>query len=159
MSKHKLTRYEVDDLVYARKIAAKTKSLGVAGELPMLIDLRRVDSPKMDISLLFEARTPRTPLPGVPSVKRPSASLMWRGSRIRGIDWTIKHEVTRYGVLTGEIIRGWHEHYWTNGDESKSIREPNPSPRNSDMSALIAWCCANWNIEGIEVALELFNED
>jgi hypothetical protein len=159
MSKHVLTRYAVEDLAQARKIAGKTRSQGTAGDLPMLIDLRRIDSPTIDLSLSFETRTPRRPLPGVPSVKRPSASLMWKGNRIRGIDWTIKHEVIQYGVPTGEVIRGWHEHYWTDEDESKAIREPNPPPKNEDMSALITWCCANWNIEGIQKSLELFNEN
>lgn len=159
MSKHPLTRYAVEELVQVRKVAGRTRSLGVVGELPMRIDLRRVDSPTIDIGLLFETRTPRQPLPGVPSVKRPSASLMWHGHRVRGIDWTIKHEVIRYGVPTGEIIRGWHEHYWTEEDEGKSIREPNPSPKNEDMTALIVWCCANWNIEGIQESVGLFNEN
>ena len=157
MSKHPLTRYAVEDLVQVRKIAGKTRSLGVVGELPFLLDIRRVDSPTVDLSLIFEARTPRRPLPGVPSVKRPSASLMWKGNRIRGIDWTIKHEVVRYGVPTGEVIRGWHEHYWTDEDDSKSIREPKPLPKNEDMNALIAWCCANWNIEGIQKSVGLFD--
>jgi hypothetical protein len=159
MSKHPLTRYAVEDLMLARKVAGRTKFPGVVGELPMLIDIRRVDSPAIDLSLVFETRTPRRPLPGVPSVKRPSASLVSKGNRIRGIDWTIKHEVIRYGVPTGDVIRGWHEHYWTDEDESTSIREPNPPPKNEDMSALITWCCANWNIEGIQKSLRLFNEN
>ncbi len=159
MSRHPLTRYAVEDLVQVRKVAGKPKSRGVVGELPMLIDIRRVDSPTVDLALVFETRTPRNPLPGVPSVRRPSASLVWKGNRIRGIDWTIKHEVVRYGVPTGEVIRGWHEHYWTDEDESKTIREPNPSPSNEDMSALILWCCANWKIEGIKKSLGLFNEN
>ena len=81
---------------------------------------------------------------------------MWHGQRIRGIDWTIKHEVTKNGVPDGNIIRGWHEHYWTEEDGAKAIRHPSPPPKNDDQAALITWCCKQWNIEGMQDTLRLF---
>jgi hypothetical protein len=150
-----ITRYTVDALVQARKIAGRTRSDG-RGANPLLVDIRRVDSPTIDLVLTFEAHRPTKSLPGVPDVRRPSASLLWHGKRIRGIDWTIKHEVIRNGLLTGEVIRNWHEHYWTDEDGSDSIREPNPSPRNEDLSSLIEWPCSQWNIEGIQESMRLF---
>ncbi len=155
MPKLAITRYAADELVQARKFAGKTKSV-MKDDSPLRIDIRRVDSPGIELQLFFEARSSWNALPGVPSVRRPSASLLWHQKRIRGIDWTIKHEVTRNGMPTNEVIRGWHEHYWTDEDGSDSIRVPNPTPRNKDVSALIDWCCKQWNIEGMETPLELF---
>ena len=149
-----LTRYAVEELVQTRKVAGKTTTQNLHEVL--LFGVRRVDSPLVELKLVFEARNPPSPPPGVPSVRRPSASLLWHRQRIRGIDWTIKHEVTRNGVPTGEVIRNWHEHYWTEEDGSKSIRIPNPIPRNEDRSSLITWCCKQWNIEGIPEPTRLF---
>jgi hypothetical protein len=158
MPKQPITRYTVDELVQCRKVAARTRSDGRKESLPLCIELRKADSPNIDIGLIFEVRTPRKALPGVPSVQRPSASLLSAGERIRGIDWTIKHEVTHNGVPTGVSVKGWHEHYWTDEDGSSSIREPNPLPKNQDVSALIEWCCKQWNIEGIEESMRLFDD-
>jgi hypothetical protein len=157
MSSPNVTRYAVDELVTARKIAGKVKGSGKAG-LPLVVTLFRADTPGFDLLLHFETQVPPPPPPGVASVRRPGASLFWHGERIRGIDWTIKHEVTLNGVPTGDFIRGWHEHYWTDADESASIRTPNPLPKNEDLSALITWCCRQWNIEGVKQTMGLFNE-
>ncbi len=81
---------------------------------------------------------------------------MWQGERIRGIDWTIKHDVLLDGVPTGTVIRGWHEHYWTESDGSDAIRTPIPPPKNEDLSALMTWCCKQWNIEGVPQTMRLF---
>jgi len=160
MSRPSLTRYSVDELVAAHKTVWKTlpvTDLGSRKDNPSIrLDLRRVDSPNIEIGLIFEAHSPRKPLPGVASVRRPSASLLWRGERVRGIDWTIKHEVIFDGVPTGEVIRGWHEHYWTDKDGTKSLRAPRSTPKNSDLSALISWCCSEWNIEDVPEPMRLF---
>jgi hypothetical protein len=148
MARPIFTRYEADALVQARKVAGKIRSVGHENS-PLLIDIRKVDSPDIALRLDFEARTPRKGLTGVADVRRPSASLIWMGRRIRGIDWTIKHEVTQKGVPTGEVVKGWHEHYWTDEDGSNSIRVPRPYPKNEDVSALINWCSTTWNITGI----------
>jgi hypothetical protein len=161
MPKQVITQYAVDELVDARKIAWKTRSVASGGSadkfVPLLVELCRADARNIEIGLLFEGRTPRKGLPGVPSVVRPSASLLWHGERIRGIDWTIKHEITKDGVPTGDAIRGWHEHYWTTADGCSSIRVPSPVPQNEDLSALITWCCKQWNIEGIQESMRLFS--
>jgi len=155
MPKHPILRYNADELVKARKIVGRMQWDG-RGEKPLRVDIRRTDSPEVAIQLYFEARTPGKGISGVADVRRPSASLLWTGKRIRGIDWTIKHEVTRNGVPTGEVIKGWHEHYWTDEDGSDSIREPKPCPRNQDVNALIDWCCKQWNIEGLPHTMRLF---
>ena len=158
MVKGSFTQYQADDLVQARKLAGRTSPVGNFPEkfLPVYIELHRTDAPSASIGLFLEMRKPRKLLPGVAPTQRPAASLMWHGERIRGIDWNIKHEVTRDGVPTGDVIRGWHEHYWTDADGCKSIREPKPIPKNEDIVALIVWCCKQWNIEGIQEPMRLF---
>lgn len=154
MTKVPTTPFLVDELVRARKIAGKTRALA-KGDQPLVIDVRRADAPGIDLTLTLQAFAREVRLSGVPSVARPSASLMWRGDRIRGIDWTIKHEVVRFGVPTGELIRGWHEHYWTAEDQQHSIRIPKPPLSNEDMPSLVSWACKQWNIEGVATPLRL----
>jgi hypothetical protein len=163
MPKHVVTRYDVDELVRARKIAGRTKlntlnsSDSKHTESALKVDLRRADSPTLDLTLEFYGRVNRMTLPGVATTQLPSASLIWHRKRIRGIDFKIRHDVVRNGLVT-DSIRGWHEHYWTDSDEDNAIREPNPPLRNWDLQAVIAWCSRQWNIEGIGETVRLFNE-
>jgi hypothetical protein len=153
MPKHVITLYEVYDLLDSKKVIGRKKS-----DDPLRYDVRRVDSPNVECGLVLEIRTPPKAPSGVPTVQKPSASLLLKNRRICGIDWTIKHEVTRNGVPTGEWIKGWHEHFWTIEDECSSIRAPASPPKNHDVAALIAWCCEHWNIEKIESSMRLFDE-
>lgn len=121
------------------------------------VPLRRKDSPAIDLVLEFNGRVKTKALTGVAPTRRPSAALIWHGKRIRGLDYTIIHEVLQDGVVVGSI-KGWHEHYWTDSDEDNSIREPNPPVKNFDLQAIIEWCSVNWNIEGIQLQSELFHE-
>ena len=158
MPQHVITRYTADELVHARKTAGKTRSIA-RREHPLVIDVRRAGSTTVDLKLSFQSFTRETGISGVPTGFRPNASLFWHGVRIRGIDWTIAHDVLWKGMPTGERIRGWHEHFWTDEDSSASIRSPQPSPsRNASVSQLITWACNQWNIEGVATSQELFNE-
>jgi hypothetical protein len=97
--KDPITRYAVDSLIQARKVAMKTKlntlfsSDANLHERCLKVDIRRVDSTPTDLSLEFYPRIKLGRLPGVASVQRPSASLLWRGKRIRGLDYFLKHDV------------------------------------------------------------------
>jgi hypothetical protein len=161
MPKDTVTQYNVDALIQARKVAMKTKvntlysSDSSIQERCLKVDIRRVDSTAVDLSLEFYPRVMMRELAGVLTVQRPSASLMWRGKRIRGIDHALKHEVLQDGVICG-YIKGWHEHYWTDADQDNNIREPNPPLRNFDLQSVIAWCCRNWNIENIDTQKGLY---
>jgi hypothetical protein len=155
MSSTPLTQYAVDELVRAKKVVQKIRNAGRGNE-PLIVDLCRADQSSKDMSIRLEGHRPTKSLSGIPDIRRPSASLIWRNQRIRGIDWTIKHEVVRNGIPTGESIRGWHEHYWTDEDRPHSIRVPRPPPKNEDLSALIEWCCKQWNIDGVEESMRLF---
>ena len=127
------------------------------GELLLRLEIRRRDSPNLDLVLEFKGRVKKSQLPGVASTQYPSASLIWRGKRIRCIDHAIVHEVVDHGLVVGRI-KGWHEHFWTKQDEDAAIRELNPPLRNYDIYAVIAWCTKQWNIDGIEQGMRLFSE-
>jgi hypothetical protein len=162
MAKDVVTQYNVDNLVQARKIAMKAKLNTLYSSDPTLnerclkVDIRRVDSTAVDLSLEFYPRVMVRELAGVRTIQRPSASLMWKGKRIRGLDHALKHEVVKDGVIQG-YIKGWHEHYWTDTDEDSTIREPSPSLRNIDLQSVIAWCCKNWNIENVDTQAGLYS--
>jgi len=163
MSREQITRYSVDSLVEARKVALRTKQNTLysgdpkQNEASLRIDIRKIDSPGIDLTLEFYGRIMRKSLAGVTVVQRPSAALIWHGKRIRGLDHNLKHETVENGIVTG-FIRGWHEHYWTDSDEDNAIREPNPQLKNCDMQAVIGWCSTQWNIEGIGETGGLFDE-
>lgn len=163
MAKSTITRYAVDALVDTRKFAFRIKKNTLdakepsGGELALLLEIRRRDSPSIDLVLEFKGRVKKASLPGVASTLYPSASLIWHGKRIRCLDHKIVHDVVENSLVTRRI-RGWHEHYWTEEDEDSAIREPNPPLKNHDLHAVIAWCSKQWNIEGIEERMELFDD-
>lgn len=163
MPRATITRYTVDDLVEARKTAFRMKQNTLDSrdpkhnELVLKVDIRRADSENIDLTLEFYGRVVKKPLSGVAPAQYPSASLLWHGKRIRGIDHTLKHPVVESGIIKGHI-RGWHEHYWTDADGDDAIREPNPPVKNFDVQAIIAWCSKQWNIEGVGETARLFNE-
>jgi hypothetical protein len=119
------------------------------------INLRRVDSTSVDLSLEFYSRIKTKGVTGVSVPHRPSASLIWRATRIRGLDYSLTHPVVKRGVPEGQI-KGWHEHYWTDEDEDASIRVPSPPLKNWDMQSIVSWCCKNWNIEGVDEQMGLY---
>jgi hypothetical protein len=161
MARIPITQYNVDALIQARKVAMKARVNTLHSPDPSLnerclrVDIRRKDSTSVDLSLEFYPRIMIRELAGVRTVQRPSASLMWQGKRIRGIDHSLKHDIVKDGVIVGSI-RGWHEHYWTDADEDRTIRTPNPTLQNYDLQAVMSWCCKNWNIENFGTQQELY---
>jgi hypothetical protein len=163
MPSEEITRYNIEALVRARKVAMKTKlntlyqfdPKGLLHERCLKVDLRRVDSPVADLGLEFYPRVKLKRLPGVASTNHPSAALMWKGKRIRGLDYKIRHDIVRNGLIEG-YIKGWHEHYWTDTDEDANIRDPNPPVKNGDLQSIISWACNVWNIEGIDTQAGLY---
>jgi hypothetical protein len=163
MAKPPITRYTVDALVNARKYAVRVKKNTLEskdpkhGELLMLFEIRRVDSPAVDLVLEFRGRVMKAALPGVASTLYPSASLIWYGQRIRCLDHKIVHDVKEDGIVCGRI-KGWHEHFWTDADGDDAVRPADPPVKNCDLHAIIAWCSKKWNIEGIQERGGLFDE-
>jgi hypothetical protein len=161
MPNDSVTNYNVEELVKTRKVAMNVKFNTLHSTDPTLtercmrVDVRRVDSTSVDLALDFYPRIMTRELAGVRTVQRPSASLMWHGKRIRGLDYATKHDVVTNGVIIGSI-KGWHEHYWTDLDEDNTIREPRPALQNTDLNSIIAWCAKNWNIENLGMQQGLF---
>jgi hypothetical protein len=150
MARIPITQYNVDALIQARKVAMKARVNTLHSPDPSLnerclrVDIRRKDSTSVDLSLEFYPRIMIRELAGVRTVQRPSASLMWQGKRIRGIDHSLKHDIVKDG------------HYWTDADEDRTIRTPNPTLQNYDLQAVMSWCCKNWNIENFGTQQELY---
>jgi hypothetical protein len=161
MPKEPITRYSADCLIQARKVAMRAKLNTLSSndanldEKCIKIDVRRIDSRSLDLTLEFYSRIKTRGLTGVASNSWPSASLMWRAKRIRGLDYSLTHPLVKNGFIEGEI-KGWHEHFWTDEDGDNSIRVPNPQVKNRDMQYIVAWCCDNWNIEGIDLQMGLY---
>jgi len=44
-------------------------------------------------------------------------------------------------------IKGWHEKVWTKSDGDKCIKDINNEIGNTDLTAMIKFCCDRWNIE------------
>jgi hypothetical protein len=161
MPKEPITRYSADCLIQARKVAMRTKLNTLSSndvnldEKCIKIDIRRADSTGIDLSLEFYSRIKTKGLTGVTASNWPSASLMWRARRIRGLDYSLTHPIVKNGVIEGQI-KGWHEHYWTDEDGDNSIREPSPQLKNWDMQSIISWCCKTWKIEGVDLQMGLY---
>lgn len=122
----RFTQYQVDELVAASKIAVKVlentlKPDNKGGKNPsektVKFAIRKKDSPTVDLVLVLSGRIKIKKLTGVASIHKPGVALIWHGKRIRGVDWRIKHDVIEDGIVTG-FIRGWHEHIWTDKDET-----------------------------------------
>jgi hypothetical protein len=162
MAHDTVTRYNVDALVAARKVASSPKlntmsaSGALLNERCLKVDIRRIDSPSVGISLEFYGRVMIRELAGVRTTQRPSAALIWHGKRIRGLDHSLKHDVVENGLITGSI-KGWHEHFWTDSDEDRRIRDANDSLQKQDLQSVISWCCKHWKIEGMTEQTGLFS--
>jgi hypothetical protein len=81
--------------------------------------------------------------------RRPGISLKWKGTRIRGVNWNIRHD----NLLNGEVIApiyGWHEKQYTEIDEDKHLVDINDEVKNADLRSIIQFCCDRWNIESPE---------
>jgi hypothetical protein len=128
-------------------IADNTKSKGPIQpfEKRFVCDIRFLDMPKKNVQLQFFARQEQA-ISGVLPRPRPGLSLLWRGVRIRGVNWALRHDSLRNGVPCG-YIKGWHEKVWTNSDGDKHIKDINSEVGNTDLTSMIKFCCDRWNIE------------
>lgn len=149
------TEYEVSQLIAARKFVAKVMQDNTRGkpdpqvERRIIYDVRRRDHPGKDARLRLCARLSPA-LPGIGIKPTPGVALQWRGKIIRKLDWALRHENVQYGTVIG-IVRGWHEHIWTDEDQGKFIEAADPPVKQTDMGSVIRWCAKKWNIELEEV--------
>jgi hypothetical protein len=149
------TEYEVSQLIAARKFVARVMQDNTRGdpdpqvERRIIYDVRRRDYPAKDIRLRLFARLSPS-LPGIGIKSTPGVALQWRGKNIRKLDRALRHDNIQYGVVIG-IVRGWHEHIWTDEDQGRYIEAADPPVKQTDMKSVIRWCAEKWNIELEEI--------
>lgn len=80
---------------------------------------------------------------------RPSASLEYHGIRIRGLDYEMWHDNP-----DGTVVRGWHEHVWSQAEEDRRVRSPGREPNDLSLRGLFHWGLERWNIEIEQEQLE-----
>lgn len=113
-------------------------------EKRIVFEIRFSDSPDKAVKLRFTARL-ETPLTGLPR-PRPGISLKWKGVRVRGVNYYLRHDSIRNGVSCGHI-KYWHEKIFTNTDGDKYVIDMNDEVKNEDLWSLIRFCCKRWNIQ------------
>jgi hypothetical protein len=134
------TQAEADYLVDEKKyIKAMPEVIDGAREFKMQAQVYSVATGR-PTGLVLMATAKKSP-PGLPR-PYPSAALELRGHfRIRGINYAIRHDCP-----TGPIVRGWHEHIWTDEYEDYVIRPARPKPKDTSMRGLFNWGLAKWKI-------------
>jgi hypothetical protein len=147
-----ITEAEVARILARRKfthkvVADNTKPKGPVQpfEKRFVCDVRFMDMKTKAVQLQFFARQEQA-IAGVLPRPRPGLSLLWRGARIRGVNWYWRHDSLLHGVSCGHI-KGWHEKVWTNSDGDKHIVDINGDVGNTDLTSMIKFCCDRWNIE------------
>lgn len=146
------TEADVNYLLKTRKVVQNIVKDTTSDENASLLEIvyrlvRAVDDPSDDIKLRLHARRPKSVLATLPKPK-PSASLLWHGERVRGIDYKIVHSRIKHGLVVGEV-RGWHEHRWTLEDGDKPVISVNEKMKNiqEDFRAILRFCMTRWRIE------------
>ncbi len=147
-----ITEAEVAKLLDRRKfihkvVADNTKPKGPVQPLErrFVCDVRFVDMKEKAVQLQFFARQEQA-ISGVLPRPLPGLSLLWRGVRIRGVNWAWRHDSLLHGVQC-EHISGWHEKVWSNSDADKHIKDINDEVKNTDLPSMIKFCCNRWKIE------------
>lgn len=155
----KFAQAEVDYLVAAKKFISRTvednsgwkrkRPSDPPTEIRITYDIRRKDNPGEDIGLRFHARKELGP-----PFAHWGASLKWQTVRIRGLNYKLREDIIRDGLIIGKI-RHWHEHIWNEQDGDKNIIDANDLVKNEDMRSIIELCMRHWNIEGFGEQLRL----
>lgn len=154
MSDAPFTEADVRYLLKARKVIQgvikDTTSDPNAPLLEIIYRITRVDNPGDDIKLRLNARRPKPVRVTLPR-PRPSASLLWHGERIRGIDHKITHAVIKNGLVVGSV-RGWHEHQWSRRDGDRRVIDVNEEMKKvqEDFRSILRFCMERWRIELVE---------
>lgn len=146
VAKRKFVSAIKQDNTKPSKSELKQKNYRQPNEKSIYWDLRFADMRDRPIPLQFHARL-ETPISGLQAIRpRPSGSLSWKGIRIRGVNWNIRHDNRLNGVEIAPV-RGWHEKLFTEIDNDKYIIDINDEIRNIDFWAIVKFCCNRWNIE------------
>ena len=127
-----------------REVRSNLEQYREAPIVEVIYDIRRKDLPDVDQRMRLSARLARA-LPGGPRPV-PGVALRWHGERIRGIDWKLREDVVKDGFVVG-LVRGWHEHRWTDTDADRYVINVNRFVKNPDFMGLLRQCLGRWHIE------------
>jgi hypothetical protein len=147
-----ITEAEVAKILSRRKFIqkvvadnTKAKSQTQPLEKRIVCDLRFTDMPTKRVQLQLFARLEQA-ISGVLPKPRPGIALLFKGTRIRGVNYFLRHDSLTHGVSSGHV-KGWHEKIWMNTDGDKHIIDVNSAVGNIDLTSMIRFCCDRWNIE------------
>jgi hypothetical protein len=134
------TRAEVDYLIREKKFIRSMPAMVTDRyEYRVQAEVRKISNPGEALGLVIYARAKRSPS-GVPK-GLPSAALMWRGYRIRGLNKELWHDNPE-----GSTVQGWHEHIWTNEWHDSHVIAARPKPRDLSLRGVLEWAMGKWNI-------------
>jgi hypothetical protein len=134
------TEVQAEYLVSEKKYI-KTRPLVINGvrEFQMRAEVYSVSTGR-PLGVVIVATAKKSPT-GIPR-PFPSSALELRGRfRIRGLNYAIRHDCP-----TGPIVRGWHEHIWTDEYEDHVIRAARPKLRDTSINGVFEWGLKKWNI-------------
>jgi hypothetical protein len=112
---------------------------------------------------VFKKSEPNNPVPGLivmakareapPGIPKPtpSAAPEWYGKRVRGLNYELWHDNP-----DGSIVKGWHEHIWSPGDQDSYVVPARPEITRRALLDVLKWGLEKWNIEVLEKQLEVF---
>jgi hypothetical protein len=134
------TEAQAEYLVSERKyIKTIPPIVGSSREFQMRADVYSVSTGR-PCGLVIMATAKKSPS-GIPR-PYPSSALELRGRfRIRGLNYAIRHDCP-----TGPIVRGWHEHIWTDEFEDHVIRHARPKVKDTSIGGLFEWGLKKWKI-------------
>ena len=134
------TQDEADALVRARKYVKEIARVSDGTRAYHMVARVYALVTRQPTRLLMMASAKKAPS-GIPK-PTPSAALELAGRfRIRGINYSIQHDCP-----SGPVVRGWHEHIWTNQYEDRVVIVARPAPRDQTMQGLFRWGLKKWNI-------------
>jgi hypothetical protein len=155
ISRQKFIYRTIADNTQPSRSEKRQKDYVQPNEKNIVYEIRYSDMREKPADLRFRARL-ETGISGAPR-PRPGISLNWKNTRIRGVNWNLRHDSMLNGQLL-EPVRGWHEKLWTEIDEDKYVVSIKEEVRNTDLRSMIRFCCQRWNIDLPEEPKNLLGE-
>jgi hypothetical protein len=153
ITRPKFVYREISNNTRVSRADKRSKDYVAPEEKRIYYEIRFKDMREKPADLRFFARLEQG-LSGVRPLPKPGMSLWLLNSRIRGINWNMRHENMLNGVKIAPV-REWHEKLWTDIDEDKYIVDINDEVRNTDLRSMIRFACERWNIDIEEKQIQI----
>ena len=105
-----------------------------------VFDRANSNRPIKGLVVMAKAHQAPAPFPSPP----PSAALEWFGTRIRGLNFEVRHDNP-----DGSIVRGWHEHIWSPIYRDALVVPAKPEVVRRTLRDVFRWGLKKWRIEVI----------